>query len=174
MSSDTRHRILEAVRDLLVAGGPSSVTLEAAAERAEISKGGLLYHFPSKSALYIGLLEDARDTVDAEMTKRAANGDAARAFLEYATPDSDTEGGFFTSLMAAVRTGEDADPDAIRVLGESFDAWEKPMRTAVADPVQSEIIRLVGNGLYLTAIAGLPQPDPELLKQVFDRLLADI
>lgn len=174
MSSDTRHRILQAVRDLLAAGGPTNVTLEAVAERAEISKGGLLYHFPSKAALYVGLLEDVRDAVDAEMTSRAANGDAARAFLEYARPDSDDEGGFFTSLMAAIRTGEDADPEAIRVLGESFDAWEGPMRAAVPDPVQSEIIRLVGNGLYLTAIAGLPQPKPELLQQVFDRLLAQV
>lgn len=173
MASDARDRILRAVRDLLVAGGPSSVTLEAVADRAELSKGGLLYHFPSKSALYVGLLEQVRDAVGAEMTDRAANGDAARAFLEYARPESADEGGFFTSLLAAVRTGEDADPQALAVLAESFEAWERPMRKAVADPVRAEIIRLVGNGLYLSAIAGLPQPDPDLLEKVFDRLLTD-
>jgi len=56
MASDARDRILRAVRDLLADGGPSSVTLEAVADRAGLSKGGLLYHFPSKSALYVGLL----------------------------------------------------------------------------------------------------------------------
>lgn len=154
-----------------MAGGPSAVTLEAVAERAELSKGGLLYHFPSKSDLYVGLLEQVRDNVDAEMTARASSGDAARAFLEYAAPSSDEESGFFTSLLAAVRTGQDADPRALAVLAESMLAWENPMRAAVADPVQAEIIRLVGNGLYLSAVAGLPQPAPELLEQVFDRLL---
>ena len=176
VAADTRERILAAVRDLLAGGGPSAVTLEAVAARAGVSKGGLLYHFPSKAALYVGLLEQVRDTVTAEMGRRAASGDAARAFLEYALPedgaDADAEGGFFTSLMAAVRTGEDADPEALGVLAESFRAWEQPLRDAVADPVQAETIRLVGNGLYLSAIAGLPQPDPELLAAVFDRLLA--
>lgn len=172
MATDTRERILDAVRDSLVAGGPSAVTLESVAERAGVSKGGLLYHFPTKAALFVGLLERVRDAVDAEMSQRAATGDAARAFLEYARPESDDEGGFFTSLLAAVRTGEDADPRALAVLAQSFEAWEKPMRRAVADEVQAEIIRLVGNGLYLSAIAGLPQPDPALLERVFDRLLA--
>ncbi len=173
MATDTRERILTAVRDLLAAGGPSVVTLEAVAARADLSKGGLLYHFPSKAALYLGLLERVRDAVATEMGRRAARGDVARAFLEYAAPEGDEEGGFFTSLLAAVRTGEDADPQALEVLAESFRAWEQPLRDAVPDPVRAEIIRLVGNGLYLTAIAGLPQPDPALLAKVFDRLLGE-
>src|SRR5699024_1646379 len=97
VAEGTRERILAAVRDLLAAGGPGSVTLEAVADRAGVSKGGLLYHFPSKSALYLGLLEQVRDAVAAEMSARAAAGDAARAYLEYALPEDATEGGFFTS-----------------------------------------------------------------------------
>jgi len=174
MTSDTRERIVAAVRDLLASGGPSMVTLEAVAAKAGVSKGGLLYHFPSKAALYVGLLERVRDTVAAEMTRRAAEGDAARAFLEYAAPEDPDEPGLFTSLLAAVRTGEDADPEAQQVLAESFRAWEQPLRDAVEDPVQAEIIRLVGNGLYLSAIAGLPQPDPDLLARVFDALLTRV
>ncbi len=174
VAAGTRERILIAVRDLLAARGPGGVTLEAVADRAGVSKGGLLYHFSSKAALYLGLLEQVRDTVAAEMSGRAAAGDAARAFLEYAAPEDPDEPGFFTSLMAAVRTGEDADPQALAVLAESFQAWEQPLRDSVADPVQAEIIRLVGNGLYLSAVAGLPQPDPGLLAAVFDRLLAPV
>lgn len=172
MAGDTRERILAAVRDLLAAGGPSGVTLEAVAARAGISKGGLLYHFPSKADLYLGLLESVRDSVAAEMGRRAAAGDAARAYLDYAAPESEDEAEFFTSLIAAVRTGEDADPKALGLLADSFRAWEDPMRAAVADPVQAEIIRLVGIGLYLGATAGLPQPEPDLLAEVFDRLLS--
>lgn len=136
-----------------------------------MSKGGLLYHFPSKSALYLGLLESVRGTVIREMTERSTGSDGARAFLEYSAPDGESESGFFTSLIAAVRTGEDADPQALALLAEVFRAWEQPLHEAVTDPVRAEIIRLVGNGIYLSAIAGLPQPDPALLARVFDRLL---
>ncbi|MCX5496899.1 helix-turn-helix domain containing protein, partial [Kaistia dalseonensis] len=37
--------------------GPGHLSLEAVAERAGISKGGLLYHFPTKQALLSGLVE---------------------------------------------------------------------------------------------------------------------
>ena len=47
------------------------------------------------------------------------------------------------------------------------------MRAAVSDPIQAELIRLVGNGVYLSAIAGLPLPEPEMLARVFDRVLEE-
>jgi hypothetical protein len=46
------------------------------------------------------------------------------------------------------------------------------MRAAVADPVQAEMLRLVGNGVYLSTIAGLPPTPPAVLAEIFDRLLA--
>ncbi len=49
-------------------------------------------------------------------------------------------------------------------------SWDKGLQTEIADPVQAEIIRLVGDGLYLAAMLGLPQPDPELHRQVVERL----
>lgn len=171
MAAGTRERILDALRDLLATGGVNTVTLESVASAAGVSKGGLLYHFPSKSALYIGLLEQVRDTVTREMTAATARAGAARGFLEYARPSDDTEGGFFTSLIAAVRTQSDIDERAASLLADIFRAWADPMIAAVADPVEAELIRLVGNGLYLSAIAGLPQPDPALLARVFDRVV---
>ncbi|MEN9308893.1 MAG: hypothetical protein RL173_2825, partial [Fibrobacterota bacterium] len=51
----TRDHILQATATLVLAEGPSALTLEAAAKASGISKGGLLYHFPSKEALILGL-----------------------------------------------------------------------------------------------------------------------
>ena len=47
------------------------------------------------------------------------------------------------------------------------------MRSANHDPVQAELLRLVGNGVYLSAIAGLPPTPPAVLAEIFDRLLAE-
>ena len=46
-----RRKILEAAAKLADDTGPGSLSLEAVAKEAGISKGGLLYHFPSKAAL---------------------------------------------------------------------------------------------------------------------------
>jgi AcrR family transcriptional regulator len=86
VASGKRDRILVALRDLLSRGGTAAVTLEAVAAAAGVSKGGLLYHFPSKSALYIGLLEAVRDRVAADMAASSAAVGAARAYLQYAMP----------------------------------------------------------------------------------------
>lgn len=175
MATDTRERILRALRDLL-ARGATSVTLEAVAAEAGVSKGGLLYHFPSKAALYLGLLQSVRDSVATDMAAAAERSGAARGFLEYSEPTEDDEAGFFTSLIAAVRTGQDGDGGehdarASALLVDIFRAWEEPMRAAVADPVQAENIRLVGFGLYFAALTGLPPVDPAMVAQLFDRLV---
>ncbi|MCL4694718.1 MAG: TetR/AcrR family transcriptional regulator, partial [Candidatus Hydrogenedentes bacterium] len=43
--------LLDSAEAVVVEGGPSRLTLDAVAEKAGVSKGGLLYHFPTKDAL---------------------------------------------------------------------------------------------------------------------------
>jgi AcrR family transcriptional regulator len=54
-----RQAILDAALALIAEVGGNHLTLEAVAGRAGISKGGLLYHFPTKQALLVGLVEEA-------------------------------------------------------------------------------------------------------------------
>jgi AcrR family transcriptional regulator len=58
----------------VVEAGATHLTLDAVAKSAGVSKGGLLYHFPSKEALLEGMLARHFEQVDAEVAKRLANG----------------------------------------------------------------------------------------------------
>jgi AcrR family transcriptional regulator len=53
----SREKLLAAAAELVGKIGARRLTLAAVAERAGISKGGLLYHFPSKDALLQGMIE---------------------------------------------------------------------------------------------------------------------
>lgn len=53
----TRERILLGANVVALRDGIQNLTLEAVAEEAGLSKGGLLYHFPSKEALVAGLVD---------------------------------------------------------------------------------------------------------------------
>jgi AcrR family transcriptional regulator len=64
--SGARERILAAAAELVREVGPGHLTLEAVAERASLSKGGLLYHFPSKDALLQGMVERMIEEVAAQ------------------------------------------------------------------------------------------------------------
>lgn len=52
-----RDRILDAVGPLATELGAGNFTLEQVAQAAGVSKGGLLYHFPSKEALLLAVGE---------------------------------------------------------------------------------------------------------------------
>jgi AcrR family transcriptional regulator len=51
--TDSRNRILDAAVDCLIEGGFSNATTPRIQARAGISHGGLLHHFPSRSALLV-------------------------------------------------------------------------------------------------------------------------
>jgi AcrR family transcriptional regulator len=68
-----RDRLLDAAERVVVEAGATHLTLDAVAKSAGVSKGGLLYHFPSKEALLEGMLARHFQDVDAEVTKRLAS-----------------------------------------------------------------------------------------------------
>lgn len=55
VAGPARDRILEAAERVIIEVGPARLTLDQVAQAAGVSKGGLLYHFPSKESLLIGL-----------------------------------------------------------------------------------------------------------------------
>jgi AcrR family transcriptional regulator len=55
--TNSREKILAAAADVAAEAGPGSLSLDAVALRAGVSKGGLLYNFPTKAKLMQGLVE---------------------------------------------------------------------------------------------------------------------
>ncbi|KRB19882.1 TetR family transcriptional regulator [Mesorhizobium sp. Root695] len=55
--TNSREKILAAAAEVARESGPGSLSLEAVASRAGVSKGGLLYNFPTKAKLMQGLVE---------------------------------------------------------------------------------------------------------------------
>ncbi len=52
-----REIILDAAEAVVLADGAAHLTLDAVAESAKVSKGGLLYHFPNKEALLQAMID---------------------------------------------------------------------------------------------------------------------
>ena len=59
-----RDRILDAAEQLVATQGASNLTLDAVAQAAGVSKGGLLYHYPNKEALLAAMIERHCDDLD--------------------------------------------------------------------------------------------------------------
>ncbi|MCU1640964.1 MAG: TetR/AcrR family transcriptional regulator [Nocardia sp.] len=183
----TRNRILDALETLLLDKGMSQVTLESVAAAAGVSKGGLLYHFKSKDALLAGLVRRLGERSDQQLRHAVEQGHSvAEWYLQTPQPDNDADAlelALHRSILATMRTvdgshgavgtADDAPADETdRALAEMMGSWKIALDNEIHDPVHAEIVRLVGDGVYLRALLGMEPVDPELYRQLVARLLA--
>src|SRR5246500_3706807 len=68
---DSREAILQAAEKIVARHGPASLTLESAASEANVSKGGLFYHFRSKEVLLQEMIRRALRQLGEEREKVA-------------------------------------------------------------------------------------------------------
>lgn len=69
----TALQIIQAALRVAAASGAGKVTLDAVAKAAGVSKGGLIYHFPSKDALIAAMVQHLLD--DAECHRQQLSAD---------------------------------------------------------------------------------------------------
>ncbi|GAA1057831.1 TetR family transcriptional regulator [Agromyces luteolus] len=149
---EMRERILEVTRNLTIERGvvPS---LNAVADAAGVSKGGLIHHFPTRAALVDGLARQALEQVDRAMSAAAGEGRAASAWLRLSVPEGD-DLDLFRAMAVAHRAMESPGDETIAAATEAAERWERLIADEVGDPVRARIIRLVGDGLAFNAFAG--------------------
>lgn len=142
----TRNRILNAYEHVLLTQGERAATLDAVAEVADVSKGGLIYHFASKAALVEGLLGRLRVLLEHDLAHMRA--DPRRAVEHYLrTSVNDHEGvRTFLAAQSLVLAGDRAVATEVLHMGR---AWLQALETHIGDPVLAKVVQLIGDGLSL-------------------------
>lgn len=176
-----RDSILDALEQILIEEGERSATLDAVAARADVSKGGLLYHFPSKTALVDGLLDRLRLLGELDLEKMRASPDGP---VHYYLASSKADGSpLDRNLVAVARLALGGDTHAQGALEATRSDWLEAIMEEVQDPAVAAVILLLGDGLYygalLTGEAEHPVtddglPDLPALLAVVDRLRPDV
>jgi len=62
-SRTRRQRVLDAALEVFTRHGYSDTAIDEIARASDTSKGGLYFHFPSKQALFLALLDEASDAL---------------------------------------------------------------------------------------------------------------
>jgi AcrR family transcriptional regulator len=160
--ADTRAKLLDAASAVIRRDGPKALTLDAVAAEANVSKGGLLYHFSSKRQLLDGLVDrwltEFQDDIDAH----------EEGFLPGYIKASDGACAEDAGMLAALV----ADPETLTAVRERYAAWQDRVITEGGDPVEATVARLAADGLWLADLLGLAPPQGELRERVLARLLA--
>ena len=179
MNSDnkvsTRARILTAASDIIRDQGLERLTLEAVAKEAGLSKGGLLYHFPSKEALITGMVEELTSNYAADIQERVTNDSQARGKWSRAYVESTFSGldnGFpMSSVLAAVLF---TNPKLLEEMQTQYGIWQKKIENDGIDPVRASIVRLAVDGLWFSEVFGLSPLDQKLRERVFYELINEL
>lgn len=159
-----RTRILDAAETIAAERGAQALTLEAAARLARVSKGGLLYHFPSKEALLramVGrLAAEMHAAFDAALaTTPPGTGRAARAMLRWMLgdhPQRRERDLRIASVLLAAFYHDPALLDPVRALQERLRAMQRADGLA---PGRAAVIAAALDGVFTMDMLRLRGPD---------------
>lgn len=174
VASQTRQKIFEACSHILQSEGLSNLTLEAVADEAGISKGGLLYHFPNKVALIEALFEYHNDIFETRLLELVElEGDHPGAWLRaYAKASieqiSDPDN---VSLYVSLFAAEERYASAHRLMRDKYVAWQKRIDESRLDPDWAMLVRFAVDGLWFAEMHRYAPPDQERRDRIISMIL---
>jgi AcrR family transcriptional regulator len=153
----TRERILDAASELVREVGSGRLTLDAVAERSGLSKGGLLYNFPSKDALLQGMVERMIDEVSAEKESLRSSFGACRNLEARlgAAASLNTRCGAMREVANGLLAASAENPRLLEPVRQVIkDQWQM-LKTTSEDPAAAMIAWLAIEGLSSLEMHGL-------------------
>ena len=123
--------------------------MESVAASAEVSKGGLLYHFPSKEALVEGLGERLRGLAERDRSIMAEAPDgAARYYVRTSVFENSP---LDRALVSVARLAQQGHPTAKASLADIQERWLDALEAQLGDRTTARAVKLLGDGLYYDA-----------------------
>ncbi|MFA5110325.1 MAG: TetR/AcrR family transcriptional regulator [Desulfobaccales bacterium] len=156
----TREVILDAAEELVLNVGAAHMTLEAVAEQAGISKGGLIYHFPAKEALLEAMVSRllqrfAERQAETAMSLPEGPKRELLAYLMASFTDAEATKRLSASLLAASAN----DPKLLDPVREYFRDWFARLGTCGLKFERAAVISLAVDGLWLLELLQLSPLD---------------
>jgi len=167
-SRNASQRILEAARAIAAREGAGKITIEAVAKEASLSKGGVLYNFPTKRALLSGLLDQmlaAHRELLGEVSKRHP-ARTLRGHLDTVLHSRDIDDDLSMAILAAAAS----DPRLLNPLRTELTGDLESILTDTKDAPAAMIAALAIQGLRFQKLLNLPDGGAEIRERVIERL----
>jgi AcrR family transcriptional regulator len=155
----TKEAILIATETLIAQKGIPSLTLDEIARAANVSKGGLLHHFPSKTALIHGLAERMVEIYDREVAERQANdplspGAYTRALIQANLAFDQNSCQVCSEMSSESRNF----PSVLEVFREHWQRCLKKVEADGLDPIVASTVHYAVKGLLSAQVWGMSRP----------------
>lgn len=169
----TRARILAAAEELSRELGPAAISLDAVAAKAGISKGGLLYHFPSKSHLLKALVADFTARFDDALREEEDSGrpnGVICAYIRKFTEERRKKLPPPSGLLAVLAEN----PDLLDPVREHERIFLDRIRSNASDPVLATVAFLLVQAARSMELLNTKMLNEEEMQQAIDRVLCEL
>lgn len=170
-----RQAVLDAAVALVEQTGAGTLTLDAVALRAGVSKGGLLHHFKSKEALLTAMMADVLRNFEEELNEASASLLAAgndghnahsreqiEAYLERAFSGLGSKNRSAMALFAAAAH----QPSLLEPIRDYFRRRTEHTIANFPEPMLALALAALADGLWLFDALGLPPFEGKVRDQV--------
>jgi AcrR family transcriptional regulator len=155
-SEQTRARIRVAAAKVIERDGAGHLTLEKVAAEADLSKGGLLYHYPSKDALLQGLLDHLLENRSGLVEELGSAKNVSNAALLNSLIDADFDLPKDERIMAQGLIAASAEnPELIAPAQRHVEAVFAQLGNSKATATSAHTIFLASQGLQFLELLGL-------------------
>lgn len=166
-----RGRLLRAAEELAHENGAGNMSLDAVAARAGVSKGGLLYHFPSKAKLLEALVESFVEQFEAELagrvgTDKGKSGNVGAAVLEMFVQERSYGRPPPSGVLAALAEN----PYLIEPVRKHHADLLERIRSSVHDKTDATIAYLALQGIRSNNLFDFPRLPEKEFEEVVARL----
>lgn len=155
---ETRSKLLYAAIALIEADGLGPLTLDRVAQKAQVSKGGLLHHFPTKESLLLGIVELVgekwTERVEQELAQEEAGsiGRWARAYVRATFDRTDFE----SQLMVVLGHLVAANPEFAGACDGIYTDIFKQIEDDPLPEARRLVIQIACDGLWWSELKGYP------------------
>lgn len=169
-----RAQLLEASAHMILAQGVAGLTLDAVAQMAGVSKGGLLHHFTSKQALLDALYNELLEQMDAQVSNAMKKdplpfGSFSRAYITVNTTGSSQKK---QARLIEVMMLESLSQEKMH---QRWDMWlEQQLQKSGPEERSARLMlaRYAADGLWLNDLMHTAQPGARQRKTIIRQLLA--
>jgi AcrR family transcriptional regulator len=177
-TAQMRARLLDSALAVLRQRGVNGLTLDAVAQEAGVSKGGLLHHFSSKETLVGALLQammaEFERSVDAALAAEAQDpgapvtGRLLRAYVRASFGDQP----LFPALGALLAVSVLQNPDLLALVQADAQNWQARLAADGVAPARAHLIRQAADGAWFDELIGAAPVDPTDREALLAELLA--
>ena len=168
---ETKRKLLEAASLVVKEKGVTGLTLEAVAKQANVSKGGLLYHYPSKQALLKATIVHLDEKFERAIAKQIEQSEGKTSWLEaYVIMSFDPQHSQIVEsarMLAAIAN----DLSLLEPLAKRYQILQEQLEASNIDSDLANIIRLAADGLWFTELFEISPLTEEKRSQVLAALL---